>query len=302
MKTLIRTLLAVAAGGLLAVAPARAQTVANGNFETWATRYGVQLPTNWLTFDDLLGGALPTGTVSRTTVAHGGAAAVQIQTQTLPGLGQIPGYLILGTAFRGGSGIPGGLPFTGRPRSLQFYYQLSGSRALGDSAAMFVLLTRRLNGVSTVVAGASYVFNALAPNYTLVTVPLQYAAGLAPDSVSMVFYSGSAGTVTSGTVLRIDDIAFTGTASATRDAGGLAAAFSAAPNPSPDGRYTLQGLDPALLSAPLTVLDAAGRVVRRERPTAQDRTRVLDLSALPGGLYHVQLFTPDGLITRRLLR
>lgn len=167
---------------------------------------------------------------------------------------------------------------------------------------MFVLLTRRLNGVSTVVAEASYVFNALAPAYTLVTVPLQYVSGLAPDSVSMVFYSGSANTVTSGTVLRIDDIAFTGQASATRDAGGLAAAFSAAPNPSPDGRYTLQGLDPALLSAPLTVLDAAGRVVRRERPTARDRTRVLDLSALPGGLYHVQLFTTDGLITRRLTR
>lgn len=110
MKTLIRTLLAVAAGGLLAIAPARAQTIANGNFETWATRYGVQLPTNWLTFDDLLGGALPTGTVSRTTVAHGGAAAVQIQTQTLPGLGQIPGYLILGTAFRGGPTFPAGCP------------------------------------------------------------------------------------------------------------------------------------------------------------------------------------------------
>ena len=301
MKTLLCALLALLAGTGLLAAPAQAQTFPNSNFETWATRNGVLAPTNWLTFDDFLGGIFPTGTVTRTAVAHGGTSAAQIQTQTLPGFGQIPGYLILGTSFHGGATIFGGLPFTARPRNIQFYYQLSGTRALADSAAMFVLLTRRVGGTATVVAGAEYVFSALASSYTLVSVPLQYSSGLAPDSVSMVFYSGNAVTVTTGTVLRIDDISFSGTATPTRDAV-LAAAFSAAPNPSPDGRYALQGLAPTLLSAPMAVLDAAGRVVHCEPAAPQGPTRPLDLSDLPAGLYTVQLFTSDGMVTRKLAR
>ena len=64
----------------------------------------------------------------------------------------------------------------------------------------------------------------------------------------------------------------------------------------------LQGLAPALLAAPLTVLDATGRVVRRELGAAPAAARSLDLSALPVGVYTVQLLTTDGLVTRKLAR
>ena len=302
MKTLFPSLRALVAGaGLLAAVPAPAQTFPNSNFETWTTRGGVEVPANWLTTDDLLGGLFPTGTVTKTTAAHGGSFAVQLQTQTVLGTAPFPGIVILGTRLNRSTTGLGGLPFTARPRSLQFYYQLSGARAVPDSAAMFVLLTRRVGGAPTVVAGGQYVFTAPAPAYTLVTVPLQYTSGLAPDSVALVFFSGNARVPTAGTQLRIDDVAFTGTAAATRDAA-LNAALLVGPNPSPDGRYLLQGLAPALLGAQLLVLDAAGRVVRPAATTAPTPARALDLSALPPGLYTVLLFTPDGLITRRLAR
>lgn len=304
MKTLLRSLcILTAALGLRAGAPALAQTFPNSNLETWAVRAGVEAPTGWLITDDLLGGLFPTGTVTKTTVAHGGSFAAQLQTQTVLGLTQFPGTLILGTALRGGATIPGGVPFTARPRSLQFYYQLSGAQALADSAAMFVVLTRRVNGSATIVAGGSFVFPAQSATYTLATVPLQYASTLAPDSASMAFFSGTSNVLTAGTILRIDDIAFTGTVTTTRDAA-LADALSIAPNPSPDGRYQLSSSDPDLLRAPLAVLDATGRVVRREEaaPPASATGRGLDLSALPAGIYTVQLVTPRGLVTRKLAR
>ena len=305
MKTLLVALRAgLASAALLLAAPAPAQTIPNGNLDTWATRNGVESPTNWLTTDDLLGGIFRTGTVVKTNVAHAGPFAAQLQTVGLPGVGAVPGILILGNSIRQSATLPGGLPFTARPRSLQFYYQLQGSKALADSAAMVVILTRRVNGTTTLVAGGSYDFPALASSYTLVTVPLQYASALAPDSVSMVFFSGNTQIVTAGAVLRIDDIAFTGTATATRDAA-LAAQLSIAPNPSPDGRYRLSSPDPTLLAAPLAVLDATGRLVRHDdgsaRPLFPDG-RALDLSELPAGIYTVQLNTPRGLITRKLVR
>ncbi|WP_210518565.1 T9SS type A sorting domain-containing protein [Hymenobacter terricola] len=304
MKTTIHLLrLLVAGAGLLGAAPAPAQTFPNSNLETWVTRNGREVPSNWLTTDDFIGGIFPTGTVTKTTVAHGGSFAAQLQTQAVAGVAQFPGILILGTTLnRSFTGL-GGVPFTGRPRSLQFYYELSGTQALADSAAMYVLLTRRVNGAATLVAGASYVFSVPAASYAPVTLPLQYTSGLAPDSVSMVFISGNSRTVTTGTTLRIDDISFTGTATATRDAA-LSAALTAFPNPSPDGRYQLSSAEPDLLAAPLAVLDATGRVVLREAapPRAAAPTRSLDLSALPAGLYTIQIFTPSGTVTQKLAR
>lgn len=303
MKTLLSLLIALAATASLPVAPAQAQTFPNSGFDTWALRNNVESPTNWLTTDDFLGGVFPTGSVTKTSVARTGPFAAQLQTQSLLGTGQLPGIVILGTRLSGVSGafIPGGLPFTARPRNLQLYYQLSGARALGDSAALVVLLTRRVNGTPTIVAAANFDFQALAATYTAVTLPLQYASGLAPDSVSVIALSGTSNRLTVGTMLRLDDLAFTGTATATRDAA-LNAAFTAAPNPSPDGRFQLQGLAPALLAAPLTVLDATGRVVRREPAAPAAAARTLDLSALPPGVYTVLLFTADGLVTRKLAR
>ena len=303
MKNLLRSLAATLATTCLLVVPVRAQqAIPNGNFETWTTRNGVEAPASWLTTDDFLGGVFRTGTVTKTTVARGGAFAAQLQTQSVLGIQQFPGLLILGTAIRSGATVLGGVPYTSRPGRLQFYYQLSGSQALADSAAMVVVLTRRVNGTATVVAGGSYTFTALAASYTQVSVPLQYASNLAPDSVSLVFYSGDARNVTAGTTLRIDDVAFTGTATATRNAA-LDAALTVAPNPSPDGRYQLSSPTAGLLAAPLTVLDATGRVVRCEAAALPaPTTRTLDLSALPGGIYTIQLLPPTGLVTRHLTR
>ena len=310
MKTLLRSLLLAAAAGtgLLATA-AQAQTFPNSTLDTWAIRStavpsGVEAPANWQTTDDLIAPVAPfplpssTNTVTKTTTARGGAFAAQLQTTNYLGLVDLPGLLLLGADYNGGDG---GIPFTGRPANLQFYYRLSGPQAVADSAAVLVQLTRRVNGAFTLVAEGRYFIPALAAAYTLGTVPLRYVSGLAPDSAFVIIGSGFADTITPGTRLLVDDLAFTGTATATRDAA-LNAAFTAAPNPSPDGRFVLQGLAPALLAAPLTVLDATGRVVRRELGAAPAAARSLDLSALPVGVYTVQLLTTDGLVTRKLVR
>ena len=304
MSLSLHLLAAAMVAGLL-VAPVRAQTTTfpNNTLETWVTRAGHEVPANWLTTEDLTGGGFSTNTVVKTTVAHGGSFAAQLQTQNIASVTQFPGILILGNAINRTSTGLGGLPFTARPRSLQFYYQLTGQRAVADSATMLVLLTRRVSGTSApvVVAGGSYDFITPASNYTLVTVPLQYVSALAPDSVAMFFVSGTSTTVTVGTVLRIDDITFSGTATATRDPA-LSAALAITPNPSPDGRFQLSSIEPALLAAPLAVLDATGRVVRREEAPPLTTSRLLDLHDLPSGIYTVQLFTARGMVVRRLLR
>ena len=309
MKTLFRLLLTLGLG-CLALAPARAQAVANGGFETWAARNGVDSPTGWLTTDDVVlsafGLPLATGSFSKTTDAHSGTYAARLETKTTL-LGALPGAVGSGTKVGPNIALPGGIPFTSRPAMLQFYYKLSGPQptVAANGAFAQVLLTRTVNGTAQPVAAAQQLLTTLTSTYVLVQVPLTYVSSAAPDSMRLAFSSGvipsaTGGTATVGTVLQIDDVSFTGTATATRNAA-LEAAVSVYPNPSLNGRYILTAT-PALLAGPLTVVDATGRVVRREGAPAQPAaTRTLDLTGLAPGIYSVQLETEAGVLTKRIL-
>jgi len=312
MKRLFLLLSALAAGlCLLPAAPSQAQTtIPNPGFDTWTSRFGYEAPTNWLTSDDFwrtMGPNAAQGTVVKTTTARTGPYAAELQTKDRPTgfSGTTVGSLFLGNSFSpnlfSGQGPPSALPFSGRPTALQFYYQLMGPQAVADEPFAGVVLTRRVNGSTTIVGAGGYDFRALAPTYTQASMPIYYFSALTPDSISVQFRSGDARTTTAGTILRIDDITLVGVATSTRAAQGVDLTFW--PNPSPDGRFTLAATEPTVLAAPLTVLDALGRVVRQEAaPAASLTARTLDLSSLPTGIYTVQLFSAQGLVTRRLTR
>ncbi len=310
MKTLLRALLALGLG-CLTFSAAQAQAIANGGFETWATRNGADSPTGWLTTDDVIVSAfglpLPSGTFTKTTDAHGGTYAVRLETKATL-LGPLPGAVGIGTKVGANIALPGGTPFTGRPATLQFYYKLSGPQPAvpANGAFVQVLLTRTVGGKAQPVAAAQQLLTTVTASYVLVQLPLTYASSATPDSLRLAFSSGAIASTTTGsvptvgTVLQIDDVAFTGTVTASR-AAGLVAALHVFPNPSPDGRYVLAAT-PALLAAPLTVVDATGRVVRQEGSRAPlAPTRDLDLAGLASGVYTVRLLTEAGVLTRKLL-
>ncbi|MDQ2792573.1 MAG: T9SS type A sorting domain-containing protein [Bacteroidota bacterium] len=307
MKTTVLSLLATVA--TLLAAPAQAQiTITNASFETWAGT--PEKPANWLTTDDvyaaIFGVPVATGTVSKSTAAHSGTFAVQLQTTTLPVVGTTAGSLLLGTALAIGPTFElekVGQGFTARPTSLQFYYRLSGQ--LADSASVALELTRTVNGRREVVGYAGqpnqpgYVLPALAATYTLATVPIQYVSGLQPDTVRIVFSSGVADVVTSGTTLLLDDVTLLGAALPTRDAA-APAALQAYPNPSPDGRFTLL-LPTAPSAAEVRVTDALGREVAFQAWANAPRSScLLDLAARPPGLYTVRVQTAAGSAGQRI--
>jgi|SRR6476661_329851 len=307
MQKIIRFALSLLGGlTLLATAPAQAQTFANSDLENWAMRNSTQAPVDWLTTDDVFSAVIGTplpftlGTVSRTADRQSGSYAAKLETVSNPFLGDtLPGLLVLGNRFSTQGGLPGGMPFTARPASLQFYYKLTGANAANDSAQVVVALTRNVNGSQTPIAGAQRLLLTPTSTYTLVTLPLVYTpATFSPDSVHIIITSGGADMPTPGTALYIDNLRFTGT-SAARDAK-LDAALSVYPNPS-TGRFTLNSTEPALLAAPLTVMDATGRCVLRAEAARPAATRALDLSGQPGGIYTLQLQTAEGIVTRKLV-
>ncbi|GAB3590458.1 T9SS type A sorting domain-containing protein [Hymenobacter daeguensis] len=307
MKTITRFALAAGAS-ILSLGASQAQSVANLDLEAWTTRTtavstGVEAPTNWITDDDLVaqdaGQQLPAsfGTLLKTTDTHSGSYAAKLVTDA----SGYSSYFVLGPrAATSSTNSLGGVPFTGRPANLQFYYKLAGTNAVADSAYVQLELTATVNGASQTVGYVTQVLTNPSATYTLASFPVTYLSAATPDSVHLMFVSGIARHITTGTAVYIDDIDLGLTPTATRNAA-LNAAVTAAPNPSPTGRYTLSSTEPALLAAPLTVLDVTGRVVRREAAAVATASRELDLSALPAGLYTLQLFTGKGLVSQKLV-
>ena len=79
------------------------------------------------------------------------------------------------------------------------------------------------------------------------------------------------------------------------------AALQLYPNPTPDGKLTLT-LANAHQPGQLTVLNTLGQVVYRAALSTSATAQLLDLSALPTGVYLLRATTADGTATRRFVR
>lgn len=316
MKTTVLRLPLLLVASLLSLGAARAQqAVPNGTLETWVTRNNGDAPAQWLTTDDVIQELFPmpgipaSGTVVKSTMAHGGNFAAQVSNRAISGLGTAPGLILLGNRVGNINRADsleqlGGLPYTARPAQVQFYYRFTGTVAAPDDRPIAsVLLTKTSGGVQQVVAAGRLYLPTMATAYTLATVPLKYKAGFAPDSIHIAFGSAdfNGGNFTTGNTLFVDDVTLTGVVAATRDAQ-LQAAVSVFPNPSASGRFTVSAAqEPALLTAPLTVTDALGRVVLRQAAAPAAGPRVVDLSQRPAGVYSLRLDTPRGPVVHQLL-
>jgi hypothetical protein len=297
---------------LLGVGPrAMSQTIANANLETWAVRNTIEAPTGWQTTDDVLHALLVqlygvqtyfnTGTVTKSTDVHSGTYAASLKTLVVTGVSTVPvpGILVLGTKL--GVNSLGGSPYTSRPAQFQFYYKLTGPVA--DSAGAVVYLTGTNAGQPTLIGTAQQYLKPTTGGYVGISLPIQYTSSATPDSVRIQFSSGGADALTANTTLLVDDVALSNTALAVRADASIQARLSVAPNPSPAGRFQLSAPDePALASAPYTVLDALGRQVAHQPALAvPSATRELDFSSFSTGIYLLRLDTKQGTIMRQLV-
>lgn len=313
---------------LLASSRAGAQAVANSNFETWATRNGVEAPTGWLTTDDVYGyyynaaaGYYNLGAVTKSTDAHGGSYAAKLTSTSLSTTSGtavvVPGSVVLGTK----TGVYyyylfpiGGAAYTARPTQMQFYYKNSG--AATDSAFALVYLSTTVNS-APVNIGVGVQLLAPAATYTAATIPISYdpAATNNPDSLHIVFASGYGRTlfnpntgpafpsnIKANSTLLVDDVVLSGAPLAARADASTQNLLTVAPNPSPGGRFVISSPDkPELAAAPLQVLDNLGRlVVVQPAQAVPSGHRELDLSSLSTGIYLLRLDAKQGVIVRQL--
>jgi hypothetical protein len=144
------------------------------------------------------------------------------------------------------------------------------------------------------VAGATYQFfrngNSVAAASSANTLLLQSAA--LNGSYTVVVANGGCASAPSAAVA----VTVTGTRPATL----AGVSLLVYPNPTPDGRLTLELTGPQAKAAQLEILNALGQTVER-RPLAPGAAP-LSLAPLPPGVYTLRVHTEQGILTQRVLR
>ncbi|UYZ63704.1 T9SS type A sorting domain-containing protein [Hymenobacter weizhouensis] len=299
-------IISCAAALLGATLTASAQTISNTGFETWERRGVVESPQGWYTTDDLFltqGATFDVGTVSKSADAQQGTTAAQLLTQQA-GTRRLPGLLLLGgpantELARKNVARTGGAAYTGRPTGVQFWYKLNLST--NDTLEVAVILSKNAQPIGGFISRVGISVNT--STYTQTTVPINYRSTVIPDTIRVYFLVGVGRGATGASTMSVDNITLQGVTTRTANPE-LAAALSVYPNPSSSGEFSLaSAADPALATAPLTVTDAAGRLVLRQGAASRGLStgRPVDLRGHGPGLYLLQLDTPQGPVTRKLV-
>ena len=184
------------------------QTIPNNGFETWT----ITPPAPFETAEGWAGGP----SISKSTNAHSGSFAIQLQTAifTNPNNGETD--TISGNAFTGtpgmGPGMPGipGFAFTNRPDSLTGWYTFS---PIGNDMNEIRVTLSRWDAVSLQreeIANSIFSCNP-SELYSRFSFPIQYNSSNIPDTATIEIRSSNSPIEAPilGSILLVDDLEFT---------------------------------------------------------------------------------------------
>lgn len=277
--------IAVLAMILLGAAPlTHAQTLPNPGFEDWeAAGTACEDPQAWNSANGGLGLFGLCNVTKETSKVHSGSASVKLETVLVPLIAiNAPGalsngILVVDPGDPFNSTVQGGSTIWGMPDALTGFYDYAPLG--GDSLTIRVRLFDITGDDTTQIAEAEFIDNSTTGGYTSFNLPINYTmtedAELAEILVRSTRNSMAA---TVGTVLYIDDFAFTGISSIDGPSGGLSGTWY--PNPV---QHTLHFQNPWNALVEVELFDLHGRLVGRT--TTRDGMGQLDCSALPSGPY-----------------
>lgn len=303
MKKLLLALSMVA----MATGAANAQTVKNGNMETWISYSSgfpgtpptqLERPDGWHGLDSLMYafapiiGITPKTTVTKTTDKHGGTNAVKLETKEIGGeYGNSPGLLVnakigIDLSGEGDFTYDGGTYVSQQIGSMEAWVKYTPQ---GDDEGAITILAvlegASSTGGDSVVGYADTVLSSAIGTYTKIGLNLVYDNPAAvPDKVVILFQSSSMenedGGV-EGSAMWVDDVSISFFKTAVNDVNKTAASsIECYPNPATN-QVTFR--NKANGAATLNVYTATGRVVVAEKMTGE---KTIDVSRLSAGTYY----------------
>ena len=259
---------------------ANSQTIPNNGFETWA----ITPPAPFETAEGWAGGP----SIIKSTNAHSGSFAIQLQTAvfTNPNTGgtdTIPGNAFTGSPGMG-PGAPGtpGFAFTNRPDSLTGWYTFS---PVGNDMNEVRVTLSRWDAITLQREEIANTVFSCNPSdiYSRFSFPIQYNSNSTPDTAAIEIRSSNSPmeAVILGSIFLVDDLEF-----ASADQTGFSIVESSSslkffPNPANEILSISNKTN-----AQVNIENALGQVIETIQLSANSQ-QIVSLSNYPNGIYFI---------------
>jgi hypothetical protein len=288
----IKTLLVL----MLAAHWLMAQTIPNGDMESWSTGMTqtstYTYPTGWFTLNPLI--APLVSCAKDSTDVHGGKYAADLTTLSLLGIQTIPGLMVLGSVNAVTQQVSGGIPFTDRPSNFSGYYKYAPASST-DSALFAIVLThwntatnhRDSIGVSLFFAKGTV------SQYTAFNAPFLYFLADNPDTMQVLIASSfDFLKAQPGTQLKIDDLSFATASGVTS----LSDIYNVSYYPNPVRDQLNVVFTQYEKASMVNVYDLTGHLL--QSVSVQGNIIPVKVQSLPAGMYFFSVIAKDGSVLK----
>jgi hypothetical protein len=255
--------------------------VPNAGFENWVQGGAAYRdPSGWQDLNSQTGLISLYTCTQDSSIAHGGHYSVKLTTKTGAGF-VIPGILSTGAIHQSGT-IDHGIPISSSPTQLLGWYQYAP--VANDTASFSITLYAAGN----IVGQGAINITGAASTWTQFTIPVTYSVMANPDSVQLLFFSGTQQASHVGSAVWLDDLSysFNGAGIAETSVNNI----SVYPNPAHDQLF----FDNQQMQASvMNIYGADGRLVKETYNLSQG-VNMLDLSTLNAGFYILNCTGADG--------
>lgn len=287
-----QTIIAIAL--MFTVVISKAQSVPNGSFETWTNPNGYLVPSDWETLNDM------TSSTSVYTATRGGSASdyyLKLTSQTVTGMGVMPGIAVSGMLDMGSLNAISGFPFTFRPVAFTGKWQYMGNSS-NDVGFVHVILTKwnTTMNMRDTIGMAMQDLSGMEMTWSNFNIPITYNSTNVPDSC-IITLSASGSNPEAGSYLYVDNLSFSGIIAGVENTE-VTGTFKVFPNPANhDFQIDLSGLKS--LAQQFEITDLTGRVFMMKQSN-YSLIQTISINELPAGNYLLRIITEKGIVTQKI--
>ncbi len=251
-----------------------AQTVPNSGFESW---------TNVTTISSWKSNNNSVNYIRQSTDKRSGNYAAQIVSSAADmsgSAGNISGILTLGNVNLTTQSVSGGIPISSKPTEFHGYYKYTAGNG-AERMTVTVTMTKWTGSIRLTLANQTFlsVAGQNVSTYTLFSIPLTYSpTTIIPDTFNITFRSSQATSAVLGTILLIDDLAFTTATEVAEDN-----TFMPSMWPNPANENVFINLDGEEYD--ITVINMIGQTVLSSKTNSTVTS--IETNSLPIGIYYV---------------
>lgn len=256
--------------------------IPNGGFENMIYET-IEQPDDWFTFDPIVYNMFGAQAIAKSTDAAAGTYSLEITNTFEYAVNGIPALVTNGYFNIGSSMIMGGAPFIAQPT--QFSGQYKYSPSLSDTG--FVMLELWNAGSGMLVQAMDTCLSA--STWTPFTIDI--AITEAPDSVRVTMFAGN----NFGSVLKIDDLQFTGGDVSVEELPKSGASWTYYPNPTND-MVNIVLTEPAQVE----IIDITGKTVYNSY-NPESGTLNVYTSEWNSGVYFIRVNHNGSVETKKLV-